>query len=269
MRQDVGDVVEAHGPQLLSAPELERFRAVSSYGRRGASQAAPAARARQTTANPNGKASSPSKNHKARLRPRPRTPERPPPTLTLTTRALSPGIASPKRARRTTRSPSPRRGRQAASAAGAVGDIPDPTPAPKLDQNLARIRENKRDMRLSAVASSAAASSVAAPIPASTPPLPPPSHTPRSSESSERGKRVEKKALPPAVGSVALALASQPPQGDASKVYTRNADEHNNQHCTILSTDNDISWSGLIMGCLAVAMLTLALKHFVDQFMRY
>ena len=87
LRQEVGEMVETHGPNFLSAPELERLRFVSSHGRRGTSQAAPAAAARLRAASPKGNTFSP--GAKARLRSRPRTPERPPRLLVLCHRATS------------------------------------------------------------------------------------------------------------------------------------------------------------------------------------
>ena len=87
LRQEVGEMVETHGPNFLSAPELERLRVVSSHGRRGTSQAAPAAAARLRAASPKGNTFSP--GAKARLRSRPRTPERPPRLLVLCHRATS------------------------------------------------------------------------------------------------------------------------------------------------------------------------------------
>ena len=216
--------MEMHGPKVLSAPELERFRVVSDHRRRGTSQAAPVVGARLRMASPKGRASSP--RAKTRLRSRPKTPERPRPLLTLTGRALPPSnitpLASPKRARHATRSQIPRRGRQAASAVGVAQGIPDPTQAPELAQNLAQMRGSRRELRISAAAFSASASSVVVvvPITASTPPMPPPSSTPRTGKSPGSGRRVRKNASPPVVGSVAVAIASKLPQADASQVYT-------------------------------------------------
>ena len=59
LRPEVKNAVEEHGPQLLSAPEMERLRAVLTHGRRGVSQAAPAAGARQRLVSPKGTSSSP------------------------------------------------------------------------------------------------------------------------------------------------------------------------------------------------------------------
>ena len=75
--------------------------------------------------------------------------------------------------------------------------------------------------------------------------------------------------MPPAVGSVALAMATRAPQADASQVYACSADEFNRQRCTMLSTDNDISWSWVILGVCMVSIITLVLKYFVDMYLRH
>ena len=106
----------------------------------------------------------------------------------------------------------------------------------------------KREMRISAAAISVVVAAV--PI-AAPPPLPPLGHTPRSGESTSSGRRVRKKLVPLAVGSVALELASRVPKADALHVYTCSADEHNNQHCTMLHTGNDMSWSWIILFLLS------------------
>ena len=140
-------------------------------------------------------------------------------------------------------------------AAGAARDIPDPAQTRELDHNLAWMRGNRREMRISAAAAAAAASvaassAAAVPIPAYTPPLPRPTHTPRPNEGSESGRPIRKKVSPLVVGSVALAVASRLPQVDASQVYTCSADEFNNEHCTMLSSDNDFSFDMAIDGRL-------------------
>ena len=273
LRQQVGELIETHGPKVLSAPELERVRAASAHGKRGTSRAAPAVGARLRAASPKGKASLPVA--KARLRSRPKTPERPRPLLTMVGRASFPSnitpLASPKRARHSRRSPIARRGRQAASAAGAAAGIPDPTQAPALAQNMAQMRGARRESRAAAVAYSAAASSAAAavPIPSLTPPR---STTPRAGESPGWGRRVRRKASPTPVGSVAIVVAAAAaeslPASEASQVYTCSSDEYNNQHCAMLSTDNDISWSWILLGTISDSMLTLAFKHLIDRLIR-
>ena len=217
LRQQVGELVEEHGSTVLSGPELERARAASAHGKRATSRAATAAGSRVRAASPKGKASSP--DARVKLRTRTKTLERPRPLPTLVERGppssnMTP-LASPKRARHSTRSPIARRRRQAAS----VG-IPDPTQAPALAQNLAQMRGARREARAAAVAYSAAAAAssaaAAAPIPSSTPPR---SSTPRSGISPAEGRRVRRKASPTLVGSVAVAVAAAAaslPTADAS-----------------------------------------------------
>ena len=122
-------------------------------------------------------------------------------------------------------------------------------------------------MRMSAAAISVVVAAV--PI-AAPPPLPPLGHTPRSGESTSSGRRVRKTLFPPAVGSVALELASRVPQADASHVYACSIDEYNNQHCALLYTDIDMSWSSfIILGLCAVVIIALILKYCVDKNLRH
>ena len=54
-----------------------------------------------------------------------------------------------------------------------------------------------------------------------------------------------------------------------SQVYTCSADEFNNQHCAVLSTDKDFPLTWILLGILEVPILTLAFNHFVDKAVRY
>ena len=126
----------------------------------------------------------------------------------------------PKRARPTTRSPALGKRRQAAPTAN-TGD----------EEHAARIREGRR---VAIIEESLQA--VAVVVLVSPPPLPPPGYRPDSVVSTASARR-KRNMISPLVGSVARGALSNLPTAESSQVYTCSADDHNNQHCTMLFTD--------------------------------
>ena len=72
------------------------------------------------------------------------------------------------------------------------------------------------------------------------------------------------------MGAVALEIASQLPTAESSQVYTCSADDNNNQHCTMLSTDDQLSWYGFAAAVVFLAtILSIAFYYLMGIMHRW
>ena len=217
---------------------LTRARAASAHGKRGYSQAAPAVAARQRSASPKRKAFSPPAK-RITLRSRTKAlPRRDSVLLTLTT---APGVQAdfihpviPKSTRQKTSSPIAKKNAQAASAADRAAS-PSITPEERANLEMrAQAAAGKRSQRVAAVS----------PAPIAGSPLIPPAaiYATSSPPEASAGAGTERKKgakILPLTGSVALAAAASTlPTTDAAEAVTCSVDDMNNQHCTMLYTED-------------------------------